>query len=248
MKRMLMLLLLLSVLPLVGQEDECSHEGPYTAEFNIEACDFYNRYPTYSNPNPYFILEPGWQLVLEGEEDGEIVHLEITVLDEVEWVDGVWTRVIEEREWVDEELVEVSRNFFAACADTNDIYYFGEDVDNYEDGEIINHNSAWRSGVNNAKAGLYMPGTILLGARYYQEVAPGVALDRAEIMEVGEIEVGEWVFENAVFTQESTDLDDPCSVGEKVFAPGIGLVQDESLELVSAEFIFHLPDAVPFKR
>ena len=106
MKRMLMLLLLLSVLPLVGQEDECSHEGPYTAEFNIEACDFYNRYPTYSNPNPYFILEPGWQLVLEGEEDGEIVHLEITVLDEVEWVDGVWTRVIEEREWVDEELVD----------------------------------------------------------------------------------------------------------------------------------------------
>lgn len=32
-----------------------------------------------------------------------------------------------------------------------------------------------------AKTGLLIPGTILLGARFQQETAPGVAMDRSEI-------------------------------------------------------------------
>jgi len=33
--------------------------------------------------NPYFILVPGYQLVLEGQEDGEEMHVEITVLKNI---------------------------------------------------------------------------------------------------------------------------------------------------------------------
>jgi hypothetical protein len=36
-------------------------------------------------------------------------------------------------------------------------------------------------GSDNARAGIIMPGTPLLGSRYYQEIAPEVALDKAEI-------------------------------------------------------------------
>ena len=32
---------------------------------------------------------------------------------------------------------------------------------------------------------MIMPGTFLLGARYFQELADGIALDRAEHMEMG---------------------------------------------------------------
>ena len=44
------------------------------------------------------------------------------------------------------ELVEVSRNFYARCTQTGDIYYFGEDVDIYEDGVVVSHDGAWLAG------------------------------------------------------------------------------------------------------
>src|SRR5262245_6810404 len=55
--------------------------------------------------SPYFVLEPGYQLVLTDDSD----RLTITVLEETKTVDGVETRVVEERETKDGELVEVSR-------------------------------------------------------------------------------------------------------------------------------------------
>ena len=44
---------------------------------------------------------------------------------------------------------------------------------------------AWTAEGEN-KAGVAMPGLALLGARYYQEIAPGVAMDRAEIVSTSE--------------------------------------------------------------
>jgi len=44
--------------------------------------------------NPYFILEPGYRLQFKAED----AALVVTVLDETKTVDGVETRVVEERE------------------------------------------------------------------------------------------------------------------------------------------------------
>ena len=62
----------------------------------------------------------------------------------------------------------------------SDVFYFGEEVDDYKDGKIVDHGGAWRADNDNSKAGIIMPGTVLLGARHYQEIAPN-AMDRAEI-------------------------------------------------------------------
>ncbi|MHC4600152.1 MAG: PepSY domain-containing protein, partial [Planctomycetota bacterium] len=59
----------------------------------------------------YFILEPGYRLILEGKEGEHTVRLAVTVLHETRVVGGVRTRVVEERETVDGELLEISRNF-----------------------------------------------------------------------------------------------------------------------------------------
>ena len=40
-----------------------------------------------------------------------------------------------------------------------------------EDGRIVSHEGAWRAGVDGAQPGLIMPGTFLLGSRYFQEIA-----------------------------------------------------------------------------
>jgi hypothetical protein len=207
----------------------------FTTDFPLDTCKF-----KASGRNPYFSLKPGYQLLLEGLDEDEFITLQITVLPEKETIrfeyNGerikVKTRVVEEREWADGELIEVSRNFFARCKRTNDIYYFGEDVDIYEDGEIVSHDGAWRAGVDGALPGLIMPGTFLLGSRYFQEIAPGVALDRAEHVEMGvTVETFASTFEDCVVVFEDSALE-PDADSEKIYCPGVGLVQDDELLLV----------------
>ena len=83
-------------------------------------------------------------------------------------------------------LEEVSRNYFASCWPSRDVYYFGEDVDIYKNGKVVSHESAWLAGQHGALPGIAMPEDgFIPGSRYYQEIAPGVALDRAEHKRVG---------------------------------------------------------------
>jgi hypothetical protein len=200
----------------------------WKASFDLENCDFAS-----TGENSYFILEPGYQVILEGEEDGEELQLTMTVLDETKLVDGVQTRVVEEKESEGGNLVEVSRNYFAICKPTNDAFYFGEDVDIYEDGEIVSHEGAWLSGQNGARAGMIMPGKVEVGMKYYQEIAPGVAEDRAEIVSVNEgLDTPAGKFQNVLKTEETNPLE-PNEEEYKFYASGIGLIQEEGLKLVN---------------
>ena len=199
----------------------------WMTSFDLENCDFAS-----TGKNSYFILEPGYQVILEGEEDGEKLQLVMTVLNETKVVDGIETRVVEEKETEGGNLVEVSRNYFAICKPTNNAIYFGEDVDMYENGEIVSHEGAWLAGQNGAKAGMIMPDKVGVGLKYYQEIAPGVAEDRAEIVSVNDtLDTPAGTFEQVLKTEETN----PLKPGEKEFkfyAVGIGLIQDEAIKLV----------------
>jgi hypothetical protein len=144
------------------------------------------------------------------------------------------TRVVEERETADGELVEISRNFFASCLPNRDVFYFGEDVDIYEDGEIVSHEGAWRAGRNGAEPGIIMPeSAFILGQRYFQELAPGVALDRAEhIANDLEIDVPAGSFEDCVHVVETSPLEAGAE-SNKTYCPRVGMVRDGELELVA---------------
>jgi hypothetical protein len=178
--------------------------------------------------NPYFILEPGYFLVLrKGNEE-----LTITVLDETKKVDGVLTRVVEERETKKGKLIEVSRNFFAISKRTSSVYYFGEEVDLYEDGKVVSHEGAWLSGEKGARFGLMMPGTPLVGGRYYNEIAPEVALDRAEIVSMKEtVDTIAGTFKDCLKIEETNPLE-PGNKEYKYYARGVGPVNDANAELV----------------
>ena len=213
-------------------EQESQGENEYTASFRAQDCTFSS-----TGRNPFFILEPNYQSVLRGEDEGEAAELTITVLNETREVNGTQTRVIEERESVGGELVEISRNFFAICEETNSVFYFGEEVDIYENGMIVGHEGAWLAGQDANQAGMIMPGTILLGARYYQEIAPSVAVDRAEIIDMGEaIQTPSGDFTDTLVTRETTALE-PDVVELKYYAAGIGLIQEENLKLEHYGFI-----------
>jgi len=208
------------------KSETTSDNGEYTDSFNLEGCTFSS-----TGSNRYFILETDYRLVLEGEEDGENIQLTITVLDETKTVGGVETRVVEEKETKDGELIEISKNYFAICTENNSVFYFGEDVDIYENGKVVSHDGAWLHGTNGAKAGLMMPGIALLGSKYYQEVALGVALDRAVIVSLDEkVSTPAGKF-SSLKIKETTPLE-PSVEDFKYHAPNIGLVQSNTLKLV----------------
>lgn len=77
---------------------------------------------------------------------------------------------------------------------------------------------------------MIMPGTILLGSRYYQEIAPN-AMDRAENIDTGvTLKTPAGTFKNCLKVEETSGLD-PKDKCYKTYAPGVGLIQDEDLLL-----------------
>jgi hypothetical protein len=217
----------------VTKSRAASNDKEFTTDFRIEDCTLSN-----TGRNAYFSLNPGDYLVLsDGTET-----VEITVLTDKRRIDfttangeklSVNTRVVEEIETENGKLVERSRNFFARCAETNDIFYFGEKVFPKAIG------GAWLAGEDGALPGIIMPATFLLGARYYQEIAPDVALDRAEHVKMGLTIKVDTVPEKTLFDcveiVETTPLE-PGSKSIKRYCPGVGLVFDNGLELID----FHI--------
>lgn len=178
--------------------------------------------------NPYFDITPG---TVHTYREGKTT-LTITVLNETQVVDGVTTRIVEEREEVAGKPKETSRNYFAIDKATSDVYYFGEDVDEFDAAGKVTHPGVWHSGVNGARFGLMLPGSPKVGDKFYQELAPGVAMDRFEIVSMDEtVQTPAGKFEHCVHVVETTPLD--RDVGHKWYAKGVGLIKDGDAELVS---------------
>jgi len=210
------------------QNSEEENESLWQKEFNLS-----KRTLVPSGRNNYFILEPGFRLVLESR----FTKLVVTVLDETKVIQGITTRVVEEKEWIRDELYEVSKNFFAIDKDTKDVFYFGEEVDFYKNRKVADHYGSWIAGKKNAKPGLQMAGNPKVGIRYYQELAPKIAMDRAEIISLDdELDTPAGKFTNCLTTKEGTALNFR-EVEFKTYAPGIGLIQDENLLLTKHGFI-----------
>lgn len=185
---------------------------------------------TLKSTNEFFPLGVGSTWTLRGTEDGKEVELRVTVLRETERVGRVRTRVVEERHFEDGVLIEESRNFFAATKEGT-VCYFGEDVDIYEDGEIVSHEGAWRADAPGNRPGIIMPADPRVGMRFQMEGAPGVAEDMAEIIGTGvRVRVPAGRIKNTIRIRESNPLDGDTAF--KNFARGVGIVIDGPLELV----------------
>ncbi len=183
-----------------------------------------------SGENPYFLLTPGYRLTYRDGRD----TLTITVLGDTKVVDGVRTRVVEERETKGGRLAEVSRNFFAIDRKTKDVHYFGEEVDGYRDDKVVGHGGAWLSGVNGARFGLMMPGQPRVGDKFYQELAPQVAMDRCEVVSLTErLKVPAGEFTDVLVTTERSAVERGSE--KKWHAPGVGLLRDGDFELAKIE-------------
>jgi len=214
----------------IGMVPGCGGFQGYENLSGTESCDPGGGTFSLDIDNEFFPLPVGHRVTLEGEEGSAHLVVRITTLDETETVAGVETRVVEEFESTDGNVIEISRNFFAQAADGT-VCYFGEDVDIYDgSGNVTSHSGAWRASEDGNLPGVFMPPSLEVGQAFQQEIAPGIAEDQSKVIALGErTEVPAGTFEDTATLRDGSPLDG--STGEKVYARGVGLIVDGAARL-----------------
>ena len=198
--------------------------------------------PGFTHPtditNPYLPLSALKRDVLEGKESGKKVRVERTMKPgtrEFE-IDGtkIAARIMEDREFANGKLTEVTLDYFAQ-ADDGAVYYLGEDVNTYRNGKVVGHEGAWMTGEHNAKPGVLLPGRPRVGDKFQSEAVPGIAEENDEVVTVDvSIRTPAGLFAHCVKVKEVVPGEAP---EYKYYAPGVGVVREEPkdgrLDLIS---------------
>jgi hypothetical protein len=197
----------------------CDRPGTATRRVDLGA-------PTFSDPtsitNPWFPITEVTQVVQLGEEGGDALRHEITLLPEtkvVEWRGRkVETVVSQFVAYGDGRVLEVALDYYAQ-SDDGSVWYFGEDVDNYEDGVVVDHDGTWLAG-RDGPPGMIMPAGPRVGDVYRPENVPGLVFEEVTVTAVDQTVPGpRGPVPGAIRVQERL-MDG--TLEQKVFAPGYG--------------------------
>jgi hypothetical protein len=173
----------------------------------------------------YFPLVPGTVFHYRSRTDEGLEITTVTVTHRTKRIDGVTTRVVEDVVERDGEIVERTHDWFAMDRRGN-VWYFGEDSREYEDGKVVSTDGSWMAGRDGARAGIIMKARPRVGDTYHEEVAPGVAEDQARVVSVDErLKTRLGTFRRVLKTENFTPLE-PDAVEHKYYAPGVGLVRE----------------------
>jgi hypothetical protein len=150
----------------------------------------------------------------------------VTVAKDRRVVMGVNCVVVQDVVTAAGSLHEKTTDWYAQDASGN-VWYFGEDTAEYENGVVINTKGTWEAGVDGAKPGIVMKAVPATGDFFRQEYRPGSALDIAQILATNATANSPaGTFKNVVVTLDKNPLD-PSKIEHKFFAKGTGFVRAE---------------------
>ncbi|WP_116950288.1 hypothetical protein [Jiangella endophytica] len=209
--------------------------------------------PSFSRPaavtNPLFPLVVGDQALQLGQEEGEPLRVEVTTLPRTQtitWdgrrIEAVVSQYVAYR---DGRILEVTHDYYAQD-DSGGVWYLGEDVDNYQDGVVADHEGSWRAG-RDGPGGLIMPAHPRTGDVYRSENIPGLVFEETTVQDDDVTADGpRGPVHGAIGTEERQEDD---SIEHKVFAPGYGEFRseasDERVQVAIAVPTDGTPGAVP---
>jgi hypothetical protein len=175
--------------------------------------------------NPWLPLASLKQDILQNENE----RVERTAQPEVHQTfqiggQTVEALTVEDREFnAGGELTEATRDYFAQDDDGN-VYYLGEDVDEYKDGKVAGHPGAWLLGKDTQTPGLLMPAHPKAGDKFKSEDVPRVTWEQDEIVSISEtVTVPAGTYQNCVKIKETASDGD---TEYKLYAPGVGCVME----------------------
>ena len=179
--------------------------------------------------NALFPLKVGRTLVYTGVKDGKVALNIATTTSKTRIVDGVRTRVLEDRLYLDNVLEERTSDYYSQDRCGN-VWYFGEDTAKLDPrGHVVSTEGSFHAGVNGAKAGVFMQARPQLGRQFRQEWFRGHAEDVFKVIGLdATVRVPLGSFRHVLRTSERTDLE-PAVLDNKYYVRGIGEVAELSV-------------------
>src|SRR5947209_6709579 len=170
--------------------------------------------------NPWFPLLPGTVYDYRGIKDGQPSRDAVTVTHGTKTIQRVRATVVRDLLYVRGRLAERTSDYYAQDAHGN-VWYYGEDtVELDARGRVVSREGSWRSGVNGARAGIYMPAHPRPGHGGRQEFYRGHAEDVFTVVTLNaRVHVPAASSIHALLTRESTRLE-PDVVDHKLYVRG----------------------------
>ncbi len=172
--------------------------------------------------NPLFPISRLRSALLLGHVDGKPFRTETTLLPRAETVvwEGQQVRVLVSQyvAYLDGRLQEVALDRYAQ-ADDGSVWYFGEDVFDYERGAVALTEGTWLAGREGPPA-MIMPAHPTVGDVYRTENVPGIVFEEVTVKTVGKTVMGPVAPVSGAMVGTELHADDTSE--DKVFAPGYG--------------------------
>ena len=182
--------------------------------------------PTFSNPteitNPLFPVSSQASVLLLGIVDDLPFRTEVTLLPEtrvIAWAgQQVEVAVSQYVAYLDGEIHEVAYDLYAQD-DAGNVWYFGEDVYNFEAGVIVDTHGTWIAG-RDGPAAMIMPAQPAVGDVYRPENVPGLVFEEVVVRQIDKSLDGPFGQIPGGLEVEEFHMDGATEV--KDFAPGYG--------------------------
>jgi hypothetical protein len=133
------------------------------------------------------------------------------------------------------QLIEKTVDYFAQDKAGN-VYYFGEDVNEYQNGHVVSHEGQWRLGRDTNHPGVLMPAHPKVGDTFYAESVPGIAVEKDTIVADGLTkQIGGHTYQHVIRIREHATDPPPSEFEFKSYAPGTGVITEATggIHLVS---------------
>ena len=171
--------------------------------------------------NPWFPLEPGTRWVYTGVKDGKRSRDVVTATHGTKTIDGVPCVAVHDLLYLRGRLEERTTDWYSQDSRGN-VWYFGENTAELDrHGHVTSTEGTWQTGVDGAKAGIFMPASPRVGQTGRQEFLKGHAEDHFKVVAI---------FANKMLlTQEWTPLE-PGVLDHKFYVRGIGTVLEQTVK------------------
>ena len=182
--------------------------------------------PTFSNPtqitNPLFPVSRQASVLMLGRVDDQPFRTEVTLLPFtriVEWEgQRVETAVSQYQAYLDGRITEIAYDLYAQ-ADDGSVWYFGEDVADFDDGAIVTKEGTWLAG-KDAPAAMIMPAQPQVGDAFRTENSPGFAFEEVTVKAIDQTLDGPLGKVPGGMVVSELHMDGATE--DKTFAPGYG--------------------------
>lgn len=209
------------------RQSACQKFGPAPYDPPINPANFVAKVD-----NPYFPLRPGETMIYKGRNTGDLIVDYFAITHNTRVIDGVTCVEVRDTVYTNGAVSEDTLDWFAQDKDGN-VWYFGENTAEFENGLLATIEGSFMAGVNRDKPGIIMKAHPAIGDFYRQEFSLGNAEDNAQTIGLdAAVRVPFGEFKHCLKSEETTPLE-PDALEDKFYAPGVGNVL--TVDLVSGE-------------